>query len=449
MPVLTDEIKTRIVAELRGCVEPAQYDMWFSLVDYREGQGDRLEIVFPNAYFRDWCVQNFGGVLRDAVQRAAGAVAVEYVVSSTPPATPPPDRVVLPTAAGRATPQDFVLNEHYTFDNFVVGPENRLAHAAALAVSENVGRAYNPLFVHGSVGLGKTHILQAVCHALLRRLPDLQICFVSCEGFVNQYIESLKRGQVEGFRRKHRSVDVLVLDDIHFLQDKGGSQEEFFHTFNALHDANRQIILSSDSPAKDIPTLEERLVSRFKWGMEVRIDPPTFESRVAILRQKAEMRGKVVRDDVLQFIAQHVDTNIRELEGAIVKVIGLASLSNAQVDIDFAKETLRDTIRVHPSQFPVSMADIQKAVAEFFNLKVSDLQSRKRTKSVSLPRQIAMYLARTMLQSFSLGEIGAYFGSKHHTTVMYALRRIEKRVAADPHFQALVTRIRTAIRAGT
>ncbi len=447
MSVLTEEIKGRIVAELRGRVDPQQFGTWFSFVDFRQVEGERVEVVFPNAYYRDWCVRNFEGALREAIESTMGPTPVEFMLSNTPPPAPAPVRVVLPTAT-RTSPQDYILNEHYTFENFVVGPQNRLAHAAALAVSENVGRVYNPLFIHGTVGLGKTHLLQAVCHALLERQPDLDICFVSCEGFVNHYIESLKRGQVEAFRRKYRSLDVLLLDDIHFLQRKEGSQEEFFHTFNALHEAHRQIILSSDSPAKDIPTLEERLVSRFKWGMEVRIDTPSFESRVAILRMKAEMRGKSVRDEVLQFIAQHVDTNIRELEGAIVKVIGLASLSNVPIDLDFAKETLKDTIRVHPSSFPVSMNDIQKAVAEFFNLKIADLQSRKRTKSISLPRQIAMYVARTMLTTFSLEEIGAYFGSKHHTTVMYAIERIEQKIETDPHFRALVDRIRAQVRTG-
>lgn len=446
MPVLTEEIRGRIVSELRGRVQPSQYDTWLALVEFRQTEADHIEVVFPNAYYRDWCLQNFGTVLREAVECAMGPAPIEYALSSAPSPTPVPDRVVLPSTP-RTSPQDYILNEHYTFENFVVGPENRLAHAAALAVSENVGRVYNPLFIHGTVGLGKTHLLQAVCHALLARQPDIDICFVSCEGFVNHYIESLKRGQVEAFRRKYRSLDVLLLDDIHFLQRKEGSQEEFFHTFNALHEAHRQIILSSDSPAKDIPTLEERLVSRFKWGMEVRIDTPTFESRVAILRKKAEMRGKTVKDEILQFIAQHVDTNIRELEGAIVKVIGLASLSNVPIDLDFVKDTLKDTIRAHPSSLPVSMNDIQKAVAAFFNLKITDLQSRKRTKSVSLPRQIAMYLARTMLPTFSLEEIGAYFGSKHHTTVMYALERIEKKVQADPHFRALMDRIQTQVRA--
>ena len=447
MSVLTEEIKGRIVAELRGRVDPLQYGTWFTFVEFRQTEGERVDVVFPNAYYRDWCVQNFGGALREAIESAMGPAPVEFTLSDAPPPAPVPNRVVLPTVA-RTTPQDYILNEHYTFENFVVGPENRLAHAAALAVSENVGRVYNPLFIHGTVGLGKTHLLQAVCHAILARQPDLDICFVSCEGFVNHYIESLKRGQVEAFRRKYRSLDVLLLDDIHFLQRKEGSQEEFFHTFNALHEAHRQIILSSDSPAKDIPTLEERLVSRFKWGMEVRIDTPSFESRVAILRMKAEMRGKTVRDEVLQFIAQHVDTNIRELEGAIVKVIGLASLSNVAIDLDFAKETLKDTIRAHPGSFTVSMNDIQKAVAEFFNLKIADLQSRKRTKSVSLPRQIAMYVARTTLTTFSLEEIGAYFGSKHHTTVMYALERIQKKIQADPHFRALVDRIQAQVRTG-
>ena len=330
------------------------------------------------------------------------------------------------------------LNPQYTFENFVTGPCNRMAHAAAMAVSDLPGRAYNPLFIHSSVGLGKSHLIQAVCHKVIVGRPDAALMYVSCEDFVNQFIASIESGQLEGFRYRFRHLDVLVIDDIHFLADKDRTQEEFFHTFNTLYQAQKQVVLSSDSPPHEIPRLEERLVSRFKQGLVVRIDRPSFETRVAIVQKKARLRGLELPEDVIRYIATVVETNNRELEGAVVRVLGYASLCNRLVDMDLAKEALRDLVS-GPSR-TVAIQDIADAVLRRYNARLSDLQSKKRSQSVALPRQVSMYLARR-LTNRSLEEIGAFFGGRDHTTVLHADRKIRQMVEHDPSFRGVLEAI--------
>jgi len=334
------------------------------------------------------------------------------------------------------------LNPQYTFENFVTGPCNRMAHAAAMAISDLPGRAYNPLFVHASVGLGKTHLMQAICHKMARTRPAGPMMYLSCEEFVNQFIGAIEHGQLEGFRFRFRYLDVLVIDDIHFLADKDRTQEEFFHTFNTLYQAQKQVVLSSDSPPHDIPSVEERLVSRFKWGLVTRIDRPSYETRVAIVRKKAHLRGRSLPEGVVQYIASAVDTNNRELEGAVVRVLGFASLSGREITMDLAKEALRDL--VHEPHRTITIQDISDAVLERFNARLSDLQSKRRAQSVALPRQISMYLARH-LTNHSLEEIGAFFGGRDHTTVLHAERKMQRTIQHDPAFRGLVETIERQI----
>jgi chromosomal replication initiator protein len=331
------------------------------------------------------------------------------------------------------------LNTQYTFENFVTGPCNRMAHAAALAVSDLPGRAYNPLFVHSNVGLGKSHLIQAIGHKIFSSRPDVKMMYVSCEDFVNQFIAAIERGQLEEFRYRFRYLDVLVIDDIHFLADKDRTQEEFFHTFNTLYQAQKQVVLSSDSPPHEIPRLEERLVSRFKWGLVVRIDRPSFETRVAIVQKKARLRtGRELPEDVVHYIATVVDTNNRELEGAVVRVLGYASLCNRLVDVDLAKEALRDLV-VAP-QRAITIQAIADAVLLRYNARLSDLQSKRRRQSVALPRQVCMYLARRLTRS-SLEEIGAFFGGRDHTTVLHAERKVRRMTEHDSAFRGLAEAI--------
>jgi chromosomal replication initiator protein len=338
-----------------------------------------------------------------------------------------------------------VLNPDYAFDNFVVGPGNRLAHAVALAVAANPGLSYNPFFVHGGVGLGKTHLLQAICLAIRAQRPNTVIYYTSCEGFITQFMDAVAAGAMHLFRHKFRHVDVLVIDDIHFLTKRDRTQEEFFHTFNSLHQARKQIVLSSDAPPEEIPDLEDRLVSRFKWGMVAEVSPPDFETRVQILKNKARLRGFDFSESVAHRIAQRVDTNIRELEGAVVKLQMMATVEKREIDLDLVKAALGEPqVGEEPT---VQIPTIIEAVSEFFGVKMVDMQSKRRQRSVALPRQLCMYLARRNTR-FSLEEIGGYFGGRDHTTVMHAVKIVQQRCTTDAEFGAQVQALESRLRGG-
>lgn len=336
-----------------------------------------------------------------------------------------------------------VINPDNCFENFIIGPGNRLAHAAAVAVAENPGSAYNPLFIHGGVGLGKTHLLQAVCLRLLGDQPLSILYYTSCDSFMTQYFEAVQAGVMSEFQHKFRDVDVLVIDDIHFLAKRERSQEEFFHTFNSLYQAGKQIILSSDAAPEEIPHLEQRLVSRFRHGMVAQVLPPEFETRVAIVRRKSAIRGMEFPEDVAFHIATCIDTNIRELEGAITKLQMVAQVEKRMVDLTMARATLGDS-PVRASNKPTIHAVIA-VVTEFFGVRVTDLQSKRRPRSITLPRQVAMYLARQHTPH-SLEEIGGHFGGRDHTTVMHAVRSIDERCKKDPEFHAQVAALDEKLR---
>ncbi|HET6248469.1 MAG TPA: chromosomal replication initiator protein DnaA [Tepidisphaeraceae bacterium] len=334
--------------------------------------------------------------------------------------------------------QPLPLNPDYVFENFVTGPCNRLAHAASLAVSEQPGQAYNPLFIHGGVGLGKSHLLQAVCQKVLERQTDARILYLSCDSFINQFMLSIENGDMHNFRHRYRHVDLLVIDDIHFLAGRDRTQEEFFHTFNTLYQQHKQIILSADCPPSEIPELEERLVSRFNWGLVARIEKPCYETRVAILQKKARMRGLTLPEDVVCYVAAKVENNTRELEGAITKIQGMAMLQNGRIDIDLAKSALGEMASAE--QRRVTIQQIFDAVTKYYNVRLSDLQSKKRHKSIAFPRQVCMYLARRHTR-YSLEEIGGYFGGRDHTTVMHAVRTVEHDTRDDKQISEQVTHI--------
>ncbi|MBC8014127.1 MAG: chromosomal replication initiator protein DnaA [Sporomusaceae bacterium] len=317
-----------------------------------------------------------------------------------------------------------ILNPKYIFETFVIGNSNRLAHAASLAVAEAPANAYNPFFIYGGVGLGKTHLMHAIGHRILQNHPKLKLLYISSEKFTNELINSIRDGNPESFRQKYRNIDVLLVDDIQFLSKKEHTQEEFFHTFNTLHEANKQIIMSSDRPPREIQTLEDRLRSRFEWGLITDIQPPDLETRIAILRKKAMMEHLNVPNDVMVYIASRIDNNIRELEGAFVRVIAYASLTNQTVDIDLATEALKDIFpQGKPKQITVEL--IQEIIASYFKLKVDELLAKRRTRNVSYPRQIAMYLARELTET-SLPRLGEMFGGRDHTTVIHAYEKISR-----------------------
>ncbi len=437
---------------------PSLYTIWFKKLRIARLTDDRVVIHVPNKFYSDWVEKNYKGMIRDALEAVFGArLDIELEIAapaegvsaeSEKPAAKRPTKEARPSprpAASEASSpasQEIQLNSDYNFNNFITGPCNQMAHAASQAVADAPGLVYNPLFLHGGVGLGKTHLLQAVCHEVKDRTPGCQIVYLSCETFVNQYIQAVKDGQLEAFRTRYRYADVLVVDDIHFLADKERTQEEFFHTFNSLYNAKKQIILSSDSHPKDITSLEDRLVSRFKWGMVTRLEPPTYETRVAILEKKAYLRGIAIPSDVTRFIADNIDTNIRELEGAIVKVLGFASLGNKPITLELARKALRDTITIKKRSLQVG--DIQNAITDYFDLKPTDLQSKKRSHAISTPRHIAMYLTRA-LTDMSYKDIGTYFGGRDHSTVMYAEEKVRTNLEGDARLKEHVEAIKRKI----
>ena len=341
---------------------------------------------------------------------------------------------------GLANPDDdMLISPDYSFDNFVIGPGNRLAHAAATAVSNKPGQAYNPLFIHGGVGLGKTHLLQSICQTAMRIHRSMRIYYVSCNGFMTQFLEAVQAGEMSGFRNKFRDFDMLVIDDIHDLSKRDQTQEEFFHTFNTLFQLGRQIVLSSDAPPSEIPYLEERLTSRFGCGLVACVEPPGFETRVAIIKKKAQNRRIEISDEVASYIAARVDSNVRLLEGAIIKLQGISLLDNTTIDLAMAKRAI-GSAGSDDNQKHVSIQDILDAITSFYDIRLTDLLSKRRHKSVTVPRQLGMWLARRHTR-FSLEEIGGYFGGRDHTTVMHAIKSIDNKKGGDDRFHRDIGRI--------
>ncbi|AZR74303.1 chromosomal replication initiation protein DnaA [Anoxybacter fermentans] len=338
------------------------------------------------------------------------------------------------------------LNPKYTFDTFVVGNSNRFAHAASLAVAEAPAKAYNPLFIYGDVGLGKTHLMQAIGHYILNHYPEMNVVYISSETFTNELINAIRDDKTTEFRNKYRNIDVLLVDDIQFVAGKERTQEEFFHTFNALHEANKQIILSSDRPPKEIPTLEDRLRSRFEWGLITDIQKPDFETRMAILRKKANLENLQIPDDVIAYIAKQIKSNIRELEGALIRVVAYSSLTNKRITKELAQDALKDIL---PAAKPreISIRLIQEVVTEYYGLKLKDMTSKSRIQSIAFPRQVAMYLSRELTDA-SLPQIGEEFGGRDHTTVIHAHNKIAEKIEKDSSFRNTINKIIEKIKNG-
>jgi len=330
------------------------------------------------------------------------------------------------------------LNQRYTFDAFVIGNGNQFAHAAALAVAERPGKAYNPLFLYGGVGMGKTHLMQAIGHEVKRRLPEASICYCSTEKFTNEMINSIKHDKMVSFRDRFRGVDVLLIDDIQFLAQKERTQEEFFHTFNALHDATKQIVIASDRPPKELAEIEDRLRSRFEWGLIADIQPPDLETKIAILQKKAESERVVLPDDCAQFIASNIRSNVRELEGALIRLVAYASLTGVSISLQTAQQVLKNFIDQQSRK--VSIEAIQKAVSEQFGLRLPEIKAKNNSRQIVFPRQIAMYLAKHLTEA-SLPEIGRQFGGKHHTTVLHSIEKIEEQRKADKDLNRLLNKL--------
>jgi chromosomal replication initiator protein len=429
---LWDDVSQR----LRDTLNETTYETWFSAAGGGSLQDGVFVVVVPNDFTREWIENHFLGLLRAATKDSLGReVRVTLTVAETQPAEPvEPVRPTSPTSpTSPSAPQDTQpgANPKYTFDNFVIGSSNRFAHAAALAVAEAPAQAYNPLFIYGGTGLGKTHLLRAIGAYVNDHAKKLTTRYVTSETFTNDFINSLRDKRIEGFKHRYRAYDVLLVDDIQFLEGKERFQEEFFHTFNSLYEAGRQIVISSDRPPKEIATLEERLRSRFEWGLITDIQPPDLETRIAILRKKVTTDGIAVTDpEVLTFIAGRVSTNIRELEGALTRVVAFSSLTGLPLDVDLAEQVLRDLFPSSGDLPEVTIARIQDAVCERFSLTVQELCSQRRSQAVAYPRQVAMYLSRELTDS-SLPKIGKEFGGRDHTTVLHANAKITRMISED------------------
>jgi chromosomal replication initiator protein len=455
MPATT--IWDQVLTLIEGKVGPHSFSTWFKPTSLKADEDRMLVIRVPAPLYVEWLPRHYSVVLAEALAEV-GRPQVQLVFEVEPAAQP---TLPAPTSAsvsdGRPThldlpPQtEFVaqvrqpappapvipggLNPRYTFDTFIVGPSNQFAHAACRAVAEAPSRSYNPLFIYGGVGLGKTHLMHAIGHYVVQHNPALTLTYISSERFMNEMINAVRFDRILEFRSRYRSVDVLLVDDIQFVSGKEGTQTEFFHTFNALHDAQKQIVISSDRPPHEIPALEERLRSRFEWGLIADIQPPDIETKTAILKKKAEAEAVPLPDNVAMYIASRIKSNIRELEGSLIRLLAYASLTGRPLTIELAQDVLRNVI--DHDERAVTIEQIQKFVAEYYQLKLHDLKSRNNSKSVAMPRQVAMYLCK-MLTHASLPEIGRSFGGKHHSTVIHSIKKVDEMRKKNPEFHTLV-----------
>ncbi|MFM9995847.1 MAG: chromosomal replication initiator protein DnaA [Phycisphaerales bacterium] len=439
MPDANDRLWPQVLAHLRA-QHPEVRRQWFELLEPLGINGGVLRVRAQSTVHRDYLDRECRKAFSEAARAATGMLlSVQFLG---------PDETAEPAAAQPERPparreDALVINPDFSFEHFIIGPNNRLAHAAALAVAEAPGRTYNPLFIHGGVGLGKTHLLQAVCLKVLARDPQASIHLTSCDSFITRYMDAVQAGAMSNFRNRFRGVDVLIVDDIHFLAKRDRSQEEFFHTFNSLHQAGKQIVLSSDAAPEEIPHLEKRLVSRFNSGVVAPIQQPGYETRVAILKRKATLRGVDLPDDVIGYVATRVDTNIRELEGTIIRLQMQSSVDERPIDLALAQLVVGDP-PTRANNEP-TIQTVISAVIEFYGIRLTDLQSKRRHRSVTIPRQICMYLAREHT-NHSLEEIGGYFGGRDHTTVMHAVKTVDTRRKADTEFDSVLVALGDRLR---
>ncbi|MBV6715969.1 chromosomal replication initiator protein DnaA [Paenibacillus chitinolyticus] len=425
----------QVLSIIQKKLSKPSFDTWLKSTRATVFTDTTVVISAPNNFAKEWLESRYAKMIGTTIYEFLGKqVEVKFINESdekSPVAVQAPPPEIPKETAAPVQEETFhhMMNSRYTFDTFVIGAGNRFAHAASLAVAEAPAKAYNPLFLYGGVGLGKTHLMHAIGHYVLEHNPRARVLYISSEKFTNEFINAIRDNRGEGFRNKYRSIDVLLIDDIQFLAGKEQTQEEFFHTFNALHEEGKQIIISSDRPPKEIPTLEDRLRSRFEWGLITDIQPPDLETRIAILRKKAKAENLEIPNEAMVYIANQIDTNIRELEGALIRVVAYSSLSNQDITTHLAAEALKDII---PSSRPrvITMQDIQQKVGEFYGLKMEDFKARKRTKAVAFPRQVAMYLSREMTD-FSLPKIGEAFGGRDHTTVIHAHEKISEALKTD------------------
>lgn len=427
---------------IREMLDEKSFKMWFKPLNFVSSKNDVLNIEAPSQLFADWLNKNYKDIINQSLSSITDReLKIDFsICQDSKKKQKEKTKKQSPTLFNRDDSGfSHYLNLNYTFDKFVVGGGNQFAHAAATAVANSPGKAYNPLFLYGGVGLGKTHLMQAIGNELLKRHGDKKVRYISSEKFTNQLINAIQNRTTEKFRKNYRSLGALLIDDIHFIGGKESTEAEFFHTFNELYDAHKQIVISSDRPPQEIPTLEKRLVSRFRWGLVADIQPADFETRMAILQKKALLYGHVVPEEVLSYICTGITSNIRELEGALIRVIAYSSLNGKNLDLQVVKELLKDLIQVSEQKKPVTIDLVKEEISKLFNIKVSDLNSKKRDRSIAYPRQIAMYIARE-LTDFSLPGIGNNFGGRDHTTVIHAYNKIKLKRKKDKNLDQMITK---------
>jgi chromosomal replication initiator protein len=449
-----EKIWAEALKNLRTILNPDIFNLWFSSIRALDIADGVIVLEVPNDFCELWLKDNYIGLIKESIGAAAGQrLEIKFKPSNTSmaealaPAAPPESKIVslngevaaLDEAADRPIGKELAFNPRNTFDTFVVGSNNSFAHAAALAVAKEPGKSYNPLFLYGGVGLGKTHLLHAIGQHVTGHKKGAKVAYVSSEKFTNEFVDAIQNNSIAKFRKKYRHVDVLLIDDVQFLSGKERIQEEFFHTFNALHEQHRQLVMTCDRPAGEIQGLEQRLVSRFEWGLVTDMQPPDIETRVAILRKKERAMGVALHDDVIQFIASRIRANIRRLEGALIRVSSYSSLTGKQVSLEMAENLLRDVLS-EEGRFSITIDVIQRKVAEHFDIRIADMTSKRRPENIAFPRQVAMYLARNLTES-SLNMIGEAFGGRDHGTVLHACRLVKDRMEVDPHVREAVKHI--------
>jgi len=436
--------------QLEKNLSPQNFSTWIKPIKFVGLNKEEIHLEVPNRFILDWLMENYNELIQETISQICTiSYLVKYSIKGTSS-----DRTNKKDSNNihifkfdeqeneKSEPQNINLNDKYTFEDFVSGSSNQFAFAAAMAVANNPATTYNPLFIYGGVGLGKTHIINAIGNTIIKKNPKTKVCYYSSEKFMNELINSIRYAKMDEFRKKFRSMDVLLIDDVQFIAGKERTQEEFFHTFNALYESHKQIVVTSDKFPKDIPGLEERLRSRFEWGLIADIQPPDVETKLAILKMKADQNGIFLPEDVALFLANSVSSNVRELEGYLIRIGAYASLTSTPITLNMAKEVLKDILIEKNKE--ITVEEIQKCVAAHYNVKVSDLKSAKRLKTLVIPRQIAMYIAR-QLTSSSYPEIGEKFGGKDHSTIIHAIKKIEKQLEEDYQIKITIENIKNSL----
>ena len=435
------ELWSEALEEIKDRVGKQNFDTWIKPVRFITKNKNEITLEVPNKFFRDWLTENYVGQIENILATFAKqdikivfSVNQKLASRSTVEKTPKKDE----KERDNKLPRTSNLIPKYTFENFVIGASNQFAHAACMAVANQPGDHYNPLFIYGGVGLGKTHLVNAIGHWAEAQRAGLKVVYLSSESFMNELIGSLRRDRMDEFKAKFRTVDILILDDVQFLAGKERTQEEFFHTFNSLYESHKQIVITSDKFPKEIPGLEDRLRNRFEWGLIADIQPPDVETRIAILQKKAEVEGVRLPSDVAIFIATHINSNVRELEGSLTRLGAFSSLTKTPITLELTKEVLRNTLR--GAEKDLTVESIQKTICDYFNIRIGDLKAKRRTQNIALPRQVAMYLCRKHTEN-SFPAIGDKFGGRDHSTVIHASKTIEQRIKDDPHMQNTIEKL--------